>query len=616
VPFKSEKQRRFMWKNHPKIAKKWEKKGKILILLLLVCGIASATNQNINDCGSYTVTTGNSLTLTANITASTGSTITNGACVYISVSQNPDIYLAGHSITNNGSSATKGIFIDSSYTTVTSSTITIANNTVITGFATGIEIASANTNPSETINFVSATSKTILNANYSVKITADSLAAVNGLSAICATNTPYVLWLNYSGTLTTNPTVAVSCNLNPTFVSDSLSAGPKFMYSNKIFTFNGAFDFNYTAEENGITYSGTLSKNDSRSAGVGTWYLNNPVVVFNSALEVNAYTGSMTSINSSNFKMYYCVSGLCNPYYFNNTFTKDFYMNFPDFVQTVLYSESYGTLKIWWIQGLTNYLTASSKNSEDKYFAFQQNGQFTFEVCNSGNCTNTTIINNCPSIYTICVLTIGANGTYIVAPIKNYNDLFTDVYWNISPSTRNNWITPENNNTFFQLYIVSVQNDLEYYGLTVKKYFNYSYTTVFNQTINTSTYGGTLNYTTNGTGRYDFYVFFKVPGIPIYTAPPASVWQGNATGLQALSQQLSSGTLISGWSYVLVSLIISVIAVIMLAGYTFTGAGIVGAVIFDVFAYLWPNAAVGVIPMWSIALITTVVTLFWAARQI
>ncbi len=28
MPFKSEKQRRFMWKNHPEIAERWSKEGK------------------------------------------------------------------------------------------------------------------------------------------------------------------------------------------------------------------------------------------------------------------------------------------------------------------------------------------------------------------------------------------------------------------------------------------------------------------------------------------------------------------------------------------------------------------------------------------------------------
>lgn len=28
MPFKSEKQRRFMWANHPRIAKRWSKEGR------------------------------------------------------------------------------------------------------------------------------------------------------------------------------------------------------------------------------------------------------------------------------------------------------------------------------------------------------------------------------------------------------------------------------------------------------------------------------------------------------------------------------------------------------------------------------------------------------------
>ena len=586
---------------------------KKALLLLLFIGLISATNYNINSCGSQALAFGDTLTFTGNITATSGSTITNGACVYVTTSQNSKIYFAGHSITNSGSSANTGILINETYASGSAATMTLYNSTTITGFTTGIHIISNNANAVETINLVAGTTKTITNANYSVKIDANSLSAVNGLSSICATNTPYVLWLNYSGTLSTNPTVAISCTLNPVLVSDSLTAGPEILSSNKLFSINGNFNMIYNATENSVSYAGSFNRNQSFYSTSAIWYLNNPVIVFNGAS--NAYTGSLTNAFSSSSKFYYGIGGYYNPLYFANFSSFPFYINTPDSYQLAIFQTNYTNLKIYWKQGSSYYMIASSTLNQDQYFYLQPNGVYNFELDN-GTIANMTVTYTCPSSFSYCAIYF-ANGTYTIYPLGSLNDLFADVFYNITYVNASGHVfTPANNflttNVNITMYIVSTKGTMQYYGWNITKVYNLTTTQVCFANISTDN-GSTLVCPTNGSGEYIIKPWFKSTFYNTYYPSKRLLFIGNATGLMLIGTTLSTGSVLFGWAYVVLAIIISALAVKFISKFMETGSGYMGLLVFWIFTVLWPNAPLtdGGLTIMSSAIIATLLTIGW-----
>ena len=588
-------------------------KRSIIFALLLFASISTVTAVNVNKCGSYNSGAGGPnvvYTLTNDITVTTA---TAGAvCVDISVL---DMYAEGfvtngHSITYSNGTATTAIRITHSTDALDRSgvAITFTGNLIFSNFYKGLEYTTANTAGSYAIN------PTIYCSNCTYAFYAQMADAAPLTVTTYPCNTSYAVWANVTGgghtfAINTNAT----CKIRPTitFSNTQPNDGLVFLTSNKLFNGNVNFtSFNYNSSSGGISYLGNIQNTQfAETLTYANWYFNNPLVYFVDGTDVNLYpVGNLTMV-SSQLKDYHCVGGLCNPLYLIN-YSFPFYILYPDFVQTVYLATPYTTLKVYWNQGLSNYLVASSINNQDQYFALQSNGVFNFEI----DGVNTTVTNTCPNIYSICTLNFGANATYNITPYTNLNDVWSDIFYTFTPTISNNWIV---NDTNFTLTIQSVNNDLVYYGLVVVKTFNLTSTVVYNVSVNTSSSGGSLTYQTNGTGRYDFYPFFKITGMQQYNPAGSSIWQGAASGLAALAAQLQSNQLISGWAYAFIALLISALAVIYFSQYSFTGAGIVGAAIFDFFALLWPGASIiGILDLGMIAFITTALTLFWAARSL
>ena len=594
-------------------------KKYILLAVLLLASISTVTAvniyKNINACGAYTSGGGGptvvyNLTNDITVTSATAGTV----CVDISILDTyAETFVTNeHSITYSNGTATTAIRITHATDVVDRAgvAITFTGNLILNNFFKGLEYTTANTAGSYEIN------PTIYCTNCTYAFYADLTAQAKLTTVVYPCNTSHADWINISGsglthsfTINTNAT----CKIKPTiqFATTQPNDGIPFLNSNKLFNGNVNFtSFQYNSLSGGISYLGNIKNTQfSESLTYPAWYFNNPLVYFVSGTDVNLYPASNLTMISSQLKDYYCVGGLCNPLYLVN-YTYPFYINVPDYLQTVYLATNYTTLKIFWKQGLTDYLVAASINNQDQYFSLQSNGVFNFEI----DGVNTTVTNSCPSIYSICTLILGSNSTYNITPYTNLNDMWSDIFYTFTPPVSNNWIT---NDTNFTFTISSVRSDLVYYGLVVVKTFNLTSTVVYNVSTNLTSSGGSLTYQTNGTGRYDFYPYFKITGMQQYNLPPSSIWQGAASGLAALAAQLQAGALLSGWAYAFIALLISALAVIYFSQYSFTGAGIVGCAIFDFFALLWPSASIiGVLDFGMVAFITTALTLFWAARSL
>jgi len=549
-------------------------------------GAVSATT--ITTCGNYSLSSGSH---TINVIAGPNSTITNGACVYInysaSLTSTGNINITN--LMNNRSAATIGLYISDKGDG--NNYININGNGAISGFNQGIYFygddsglsTCTETPPQVTIN----SSLAIANTTYPFKAQTATVKCSNQFGIAFslyfkAYNTTTYTFINHSAsTLTLSP---AATQLAPALTTVNTSI-PLFT-SNKLIMLNGNMTLNGTIVQNGVSFN--VAGQPSYSTDIaGYWYLSKPVVFYNYSSGVDTWDVTSASL-AMNGKEYYCVGGLCNPYYFSNDLIP-LHVNVPDTLVGVKLYEQYTSLRIRWIQGMTNFYVASSRDNQDRYFQLQPNGQYIFELCNSTNCTNTTVLNSCPNAYVICQLFISDNGIYVLAPITNLNAMWQDVSYTVSFNPALDYGYIGQNDTNITFTIISRENALQYYGMRVDRYINYSTTTIYNQN-DTNASGGTLVVPTNGSGKYIIYVWFKHRDFAQYSAPPENIWIGVQSGLGALATTLQSGLLVDGWTYCLIAFFITVVTITFVARYTIDGAGIAGLVVYWIMALLYPTA--------------------------
>jgi hypothetical protein len=593
------------------------------LIFILFLSLAAATNFNINACGSTTVAAGDTVNITGNIAATTASTITNGACIYINSVRGSNtgitINMKGFAINNVNSSATYGILINDNFTTTGSSGPIINGNGVISNFNIGVGILPVITTSGNglytvpysgtTITYINATTAFYLNdsgANGIYSFNIDGTSKYCNVSNIIIASTPSVAVApTYSG-ITTNST----CFLSPSFTSST--DGFQLFNSGKIFIINGVMNSsfkNITTNLGTFSYSFIDGANYSETSAAAAWYLNNPTKYILNGIE--QYSISAVRGLWKPYTEFYCVgsSGICNPLLLQNYSSFPFFIFIPDSVQQLFYGENYTTIKWWLIQGGVSYLTAEEINSRTHFFTLMTNGQYNLEL----DGVNISILNTCPSSNTLCTLSINSSFNFTIQPVANANNIWTDINYSTYNTTANgsgNWI---NQNANFTFKINSSFNDLINYTLSVIKYFNYT-TSVITYQIGTNSSGGTLNFSTNGTGRYDICETFTVVGFRTYQIPCNSIWLGNATGLSAIGQQLP--TFVNGWTYGLFCLLMATAAIVGVSQwYSGTGVGIVGVIVFDFFAILWWDAPlVGMIDLYHLVIITNVAVGVWITR--
>lgn len=598
-----------------------------IIMLLLAGTVAYATTTQVTACGSYSTSDNNDVNITTNIYANVGSTITVGTCIYISPSGVGTVMWNNFTIYQNGSSATTGVTLHSD--AVSDQTVTsFVGNLQITGFTNGIDYqefysqggyAFDVTYQQMSVYTRNVSNPIIITGKYSAN-SAD-VWKVNTRLYTCSAVVPYTFTTLGTGgdwNLTISPIVGECSNINLLTNMYSTSSGYHIFQSNKLFYWNYAgTNVSSTMSiwnvgpftQSGVVFAPNTTFSTTTTSG--NWYIN--ATVSNDATK--SYSNTYTSASMVG-KIYYCVAGLCNPLYFKTSPTFPVYINVPDFTQIIKFQQNYTNITIYWKQGVVNYEVASSINNQDTEFMLQQNGVFLVVV----DGTNYTFVNTCPSAYTACELvpfTSNSSTTYTTIPFVNYNDIYRFVTWSIYPTTSTNWIT---NDTTYTLTFSNTMGNFEYFGITVMKYNNFTTTIYFNQTDNTSGTGGIMNFTTNGSGRYDVVPFYKILTVTARTnGLVQSIWQGNNTGLMGVGISLSSGTIITPWVYGVLALLASAVVVILLSGYTYTGAGLVGCMVFWGFSLVWnapllPIAGLATMTMTHLASLTSIITVAWMLR--
>lgn len=599
-----------------------KKKSQIPFLLVLtvfaiLISSSFATVNFINDCGNFTYGTDGTPTWTINksINITTSSTITKNACVYIKQSGNggactqTDILKStGAVIINNinyTASNLTGIYIETSDGCSAATIAATGANITISNVAVGLAVnytsghVSAGTFPTDTSQLK------FFNVSRPIQFTGGwtNAGLLTFKVKLLGCNWTYlplinITYANATLDMTGSSINGSGCTLNvnsPTIYFNAGTIGNDYLWqsSNKLYYFNTILQnisINtsagsvFTATPNNFSYSTTnLSSNSTVYVPSFEVYFNNAT-----AFKPNETTSAISGVF---MKEYYCVGGLCNPLYSDNTVSFPLYKNVPDTLSAVRFDQAYTTLKFWWVQGNQNYLIAWTKNNEDSYFNLQPNGQYIVEVGNGTNATNTTIINTCPSIYSICQILLSGNGTYSITPISNLNALWQDITYNITFAPASRYGVWSNQTTNLTFTIASANASLQYWGMQVDKYFNGTHS-VFFLSNQTNASGGVVQVATNGTGRYVITTWFKSTNFRVYFPQKQTFYISNATGLASIAEKLSAGTLIDGWTYTLLALIITALVVGFISRYTFEGAGFVGLCIFTIFALLYPTAEV------------------------
>lgn len=391
---------------------------RVIFALFLIVATASAIVVNINACGSYSSSYTNVIyNITNNITATTSSIITNNACVYID-DPHGVIHWNNFTITNLNSNATIGVYIyihkwNGDRVVNASGTITINNFTYA---IFGDMSYTYQRNHLMDFGVVKVQNASILFKGSHYIYSDSPCRPIKADIRFCATD-----WLaeiystNCSGTNPYQVTFSALCE-RPTIRNAEISIVNEpntttnnsyrtinlgFFEANKVFAINGVFSNDTlfsTTQMSNFTIPGANFSTPNTSAIA---YLRIKTHKQGYYVNTTKFTEHITAINTT-MKSYYCVGGYCNPFYFSNMSTFPHFINVPDTINPVQITNNYSLLRIYWKQGFSNYLVASSKNSEDTTFYLQPNGFYHINIDNQ----TYDVVNNCPSIFSVCAITL------------------------------------------------------------------------------------------------------------------------------------------------------------------------------------------------------------------
>jgi len=159
---------------------------------------------------------------------------------------------------------------------------------------------------------------------------------------------------------------------------------------------------------------------------------------------------------------------------------------------------------------------------------------------------------------------LNTNTTNTVIP--NFDSVWNDVSYSVLPSYH--FLT---NTTNLTLVITSNNSSLASWGMNVSYSVNGTDTLVYsNNSI--ASIGGSMFYTANQTGTYFVTPWFIETGFAQYTPPNVVYIYGNQTGLAKGGELLQTGTVISGFSYYLIAIVLAMMAALWVSQYT-GGAG-------------------------------------------
>lgn len=181
---------------------------------------------------------------------------------------------------------------------------------------------------------------------------------------------------------------------------------------------------------------------------------------------------------------------------------------------------------------------------------------------------------------TIPITLVSTSASNITAP--NYQEVFNEVQFTIAPTTR--FFSSPTNITYT---ISSPNSTLGSWG-----FFITSNGTVVNTQTSTTTTGGSLYYTVNQTGTYILNIWFKADGFANYTPPSYFFTYGNTSGVSVASENLQTGSIISGFGFYLLAVIFAMMGALWVSQYSPEGAAIVGLLILCAFTFMWSDAIV------------------------
>jgi hypothetical protein len=181
---------------------------------------------------------------------------------------------------------------------------------------------------------------------------------------------------------------------------------------------------------------------------------------------------------------------------------------------------------------------------------------------------------------TIPITLVSTSASNITAP--NYQEVFNEVQFTIAPTTR--FFSSPTNITYT---ISSPNSTLWSWG-----FFITSNGTVVNTQTSTTTTGGSLYYTVNQTGTYILNIWFKADGFANYTPPSYFFTYGNTSGVSTASENLQTGSIISGFGFYLLAVIFAMMGALWVSQYSPEGAAIVGLLILCAFTFMWSDAIV------------------------
>jgi hypothetical protein len=170
--------------------------------------------------------------------------------------------------------------------------------------------------------------------------------------------------------------------------------------------------------------------------------------------------------------------------------------------------------------------------------------------------------------------------------LPDYEYIWNDISFSLTPTEY-----MHANDTNITFTIVSAGGNLQYYGMWVKRDFNNTEAVVCNTTINTQPYGGTINCTTNGTGRYLIKTWFKHQNYTLYD-PMDTIIVGSSQGLFEVVEMFEDNDLISGIGYMLIAIFVAFMVGAYVSQYSMYGAGAVGLAVLWFFTFLNPDVMV------------------------
>ena len=208
----------------------------------------------------------------------------------------------------------------------------------------------------------------------------------------------------------------------------------------------------------------------------------------------------------------------------------------------------------------------------------------------------------------------GSNNGSIIQPMPNYQFLYGDLSYLISPSS-GTYHTSTVNVTYT---VASANSLLQYWGMAITKVKGGNTSTIYSNN-QTSPAGGSLQYTADDNATYRIAVWMKIQNMTENRPFPVSFVIANRTSsFQQAREHFFTTGVISGWVFYVIALICSMLVAGFISRYTYEGAAWIGLIVlwgFTIFMTptLIPASGIlyiaegwGVVTAWMVTTLATI----------